>query len=331
MRKILILSITALILVSCATKRSYFEPEVIAGEIKFDGKISDDIINTSAFGATLENGEVLDIDGIIQDLKLEKSEKFLGKFDDIIAISKTNGDLEIKQSNQNIFSHNFQAEIISVNIDNSDLAALSSDNKIYLINLETGDILLKHDCGDSFAQDSRTAAPVFLGSLVIFPSLDGKIFMADRASGNLIRSITISDEPFFNNVIFLDVYQDKLFAATNTKILMFSPAQTKYFDEDIKQIILYASRIYALLKNGQILILDDDLNQISKQEFEYAIFSNIIPKGEKLYIFEKTGYMIKTDLDLQNPEIYEMSGEIDEKSFAGKKAFYQGNLVINLK
>lgn len=331
MRKILILLITALLFASCTTKRSYFEPEVVAGDIEFDGKIPDDIINISAFGATLENGKVLDIDGLIQDLKLEKSEKFLGKFDDMVAISKTNGDLEIKQSQTTIFSHNFKAEIISLNIENGDLAALSSDNKIYLINLESGNILLKHDCGISFAQDSRAAAPVFLGSIAIFPTLDGKVFMADRKSGNLIRSITISDEPFFNNVIFLSVHQDKLFAATNTKILMFSPSQTKHFDEDIKQVILYANRIYALLKDGQILIFDNDLNQISQTNFEYAIFSNIIPKGEKLYIFEKTGYLIKTDLDLKNPEIYEMDGEIDEKSFAGKKAFYQGNLFMNIK
>ena len=78
-------------------------------------------------------------------------------------------------------------------------------------------------------------------------------------------------------------------------------------------------------------ILDLELNKIGSQNFKFAIFAGAIPQDDKLYIFEKTGYMFITDLNLQNTQVIELDSEISKKSFTGADAFYYDNEILKLK
>ncbi|MGM9095520.1 hypothetical protein ACTFEA_02795, partial [Campylobacter jejuni] len=84
------------------------------------------------------------------------------------------------------------------------------------------------------AQDSRTANPIFLDNIIVYPTLDGKILILSRNNLQVIKDVVISAENFFNNVIHLSVIGDKLIAATAKKIIVVSPARTLYLDADIK-------------------------------------------------------------------------------------------------
>lgn len=75
----------------------------------------------------------------------------------------------------------------------------------------------------------------------------------------------ISAESFFNNVIHLDINDDKMIAATAKKVIVVSPARTLYLDADIKDIALDSNALFILEKNGNIIKTDYNLRKITKK------------------------------------------------------------------
>ena len=49
-----------------------------------------------------------------------------------------------------------------------------------------------------------------------------------------------------------------------------------------------------------------------------------------LYIFEKTGYLIKMNLILDNAQVFKLSEAIDKISFMGNGKFYYGDKILDL-
>ncbi|EOH5838795.1 hypothetical protein ACL91P_001752, partial [Campylobacter jejuni] len=49
-----------------------------------------------------------------------------------------------------------------------------------------------------------------------------------------------------------------------------------------------------------------------------------------LYIFEKTGYLIKMNLNLDNTQVFKLSEAVDKISFMGNGKFYYGNKILDL-
>lgn len=332
MKKLLIFTACALlILTGCTTKRQYFEPTEVSKEMSYTDNLPSSIKYTTRNGATLEDGEIITKNGLSKNIKLAKNDSFIGEFEGKFIVSNLDGTLKVIDNTQTIYERKFNNAIISASIEGQMLAALSSNNTIYLIDINSDSVSLQYTIGDTYAQDSRAAAPVFLNSIIIYPTLDGKIMIIDKAKGAIIRDAVVSSEPFFNNIIFLDIIQDKMFAATATKVMMISPNNTKYYDGQIKDVLSYQNKIFIFLKDGNIEVTDLELNSLAKKEFKFAIFSNIIPSGDNLYIFEKTGYLIKTDLDLKNSEVIELNSEIKDKSFAGKRAFYYDDKILEIR
>ena len=133
------------------------------------------------------------------------------------------------------------------------------------------------------------------------------------------------------DVFYPNTYEDTVVKYSEEYLKAYSYLQRAGLRlEQIKDIKLHNGRIYALLKNGFIKVYDLKLREINKREFKFAIFSNIIARGDKLYIFEKTGYIIETDLNLGNERILKAS-EITDKSFASSNAFYYDNKMISIE
>lgn len=116
------------------------------------------------------------------------------------------------------------------------------------------------------AQDSRTANPIFLDNIIVYPTLDGKILILSRNNLQVIKDVVISAENFFNNVIHLSVIGDKLIAATAKKIIVVNPARTLYLDADIKDVALSDDGIFILEKDGTIIKTDYNLRKIAEKK-----------------------------------------------------------------
>lgn len=330
MKNLLVLSIICFMFFGCTTKRQYFTPENPIEDAYESDSISDDVVFVTKNGAILDNGELITKNGINQDLKLDEDYVFLGEYEKYYILSSKDGNLKITNGQNVVYEHKFSAQIISASYNSGKLAALDSTNKMYLIDTLNNTFLTEYASGVTFAQNAIMASPLFLGNVVVYPTLDGKVFIIDAKDGRIIRNGVVSSEYFFNNIIFLEVGQDRLFAATSNRILMISPSQNKYFSADIRNILLHDNKLYVLLKDGHINILDFDLNKIADKEFKFAMFLDATITKNKLYVFEKTGYLIQTDLNLENEVVYKLDDQIDTKSFMGNKAFYYDDKIINL-
>ncbi|MGG7073835.1 L-seryl-tRNA selenium transferase [Campylobacter sp. 9BO] len=333
MKKILLLAvISAFVLAGCNSKREYFDPEKIDGDIRLSKDLPASITHVTNGGATLKNGSVITKDGLENDVKLEKGYFLLNKNEGKVISTNIQGDLKITDTTgAEIFIRSFPAAIVSANIEGNLLATVSATNHIYLIDIYNAITLMEYRSSEISAVDSRVAAPFFLNTIIIYPSLDGKIYIVNKATSQIISDIVVSSENFFNNITFLDVVGDYMFAATAKRVISINPAKTTYFDGEIKDTIVHNNNIFVLQKDGKITKLDFELNKITDKYFKFAIFSDVTAHNDNLYIVEKTGYLIKTDTNLNSAQIFELSGELEDKSFTGKNAFYYDDEYVTFE
>lgn len=322
MTRLLISAVALTLLLSgCGTKKQYFEPESTAGDISFDGSIPAQITEVTRYGATLENGQIITSKGV-STVSMPEGFNFLGEFDNRLIAVADCGDLRVMDaSGAVIFEKTFPRAIASASVSGELLAVVSSGNNLSMLNMKSGEVIFDKKQDDVYALDSRMAAPYFLSGLVLFPTLDGKVVIIDKTSGKIIRDVVISSERFFNNVIFLDVLGDRLVAATAKRVISINPQSTVFLDADVKDVILLENRVFVFTKDGRIVLTDADLKVLKERKFLFATFSGVI-HGEFVYVVEKNGYMIATDLDLITTNVYELPSDIDAKMFTTKDTIY---------
>lgn len=327
MKNLILAGFLILAFSACSTKREYFEPTNVSGNAN-EQSLSANIIHSTRNGATLSNSALITNEGM-KNIGAKANEYFLGEYEGQYILADIEGNLRILTSSGLVYENKFDNAIVSAAIEGNRLALVSATNKIYLIYIDTNETMLEYASGASYAQDARNAAPLFMSTIIVYPTLDGKVVIVGKDKGNIVRDAVVSSDTFFNNIIYLDVAGERLYAATNSRILLISPDTTTTIAEQIKDIKLYKDRIYVLLKNGFIKIFDLNLNELASREFSFAIYSNIIIKNDTIYIFEKTGYIIQTDLNLKNEKILKAS-EITNKSFANQSGFYFDNKLIRI-
>ena len=323
----------AAVLGGCSTKRQYFEPTNVQNEKISETRLPSSIATASLNGAVLKNGMVITKSGLLApEIKLPKGSTLLNYGDGKFISSDLNGNLVVENSsNEILFQRSFDQAVVSAALEGDKLAALTASNVIYLIDIATNEVLLEFESSNVYAQDSRVAAPLFMSSLVIFPTLDGKIMIVDKSQGRILRDVIVSSEQFFNNVISLNVVNDTMIAAAGKRIVSINPEKTVYFNGEIKDVVINGEHVYILLKDGKIVLSDLNLKKIKDAYFKFAIFSSATVYNGSLYIMEKTGYLITTDLALDNAKIYELSDEVESQIFAGAKEFYYDDYSLELK
>lgn len=330
MIKICSLLLALLLFSACGTQREYYEPETIKSKLSYDEKLNSSIVETNLNFARLRNNEVLGKDGMIENFTLEKGFTLLKYEADEFVIADKDGNLKImNKANEELYSYKFDAVVLSVALSGDDLALVLADNTIILANRSLG-IKMSQTLTAAPAQDSRVAAPVFLDSIIIYPSLDGKLVIVDKASQKVIRDIVVSTGEFFNNIIYLNVVGDLMIAATAKKVVAVSPNETFSYSEEIRNVVIAGEFIFILAKNGTIIKTDLSLNKLVEKKFKYAILNESSVFNSFLYVFEKTGYLIKSDLNLQNAQVYRLKSAADEKGFMREGRFYFSNKILNL-
>ena len=182
---------------------------------------------------------------------------------------------------------------------------------------------------DVYAVDSRIATPYFLNSLIIYPTLDGKLLIVDGKNYKVIRTVVVSSEKFFGNIIYLGVLGNRLVAATKKRVLSISPKSMGLLDEDVKDVIVLKNRVFVFTKDGSVLLCNADLKVLKRRKFPFAVFAGVI-YGDFVYMIERGGYLIATDVDLISTNIYKMPDNIDSFLFFTKNALYYQNKYFKL-
>ncbi len=318
-----------LFLSGCGTKRQYFEPQKVAGDVEYTNSLPSSIVALSKYGATLGNGKFITKDGL-SNIKLDEGFSYFGEFDNRYISTNKEGQLHVMNKNgEKIYKKAFPLEIVSASIKDNILAAIDSSNTLYLVDTQKDKVYFAKKQDKIYAVDSRIAAPHFLNTLVIFPTLDGKLVIVDWKEAKFIRDVVLSSEPFFNNIIYLNVVNNRLVAATSKRAISIAPKSTAFFDDNIKDFFVIEKELVLLTQDGRVIFLDEDLKTKREHKFLFAVLLAATYKND-LYLVERNGYLIKSDIYFKNIQVYKFPEEIDELLFLGGSSIYYDDNLIRL-
>ena len=321
MKKYIFLSSLFVLLFSACSTKEVYEPKVVSGEWNKYAPMNSEIVDRSSNVALLENGNVLTKEGEI-DIQIDKSQRLISQSDGWILSASIDGNLTLISLNDKNVTKNFNLKntIASASVKDDILAVLFADDEIALYDMSSKNLLYKEQGGKSIASDMRIVNPYFMKGLVIFSTLDGKIVIVNTKLKKKLRTVIISSDDFFNNVIDFKIVNNKIVAATDSKMLSLTQKEIREKYE-IRNITYDDKEIYITTKQGEVISLTSDLQVEQKVKFPFAHFLGLISSGKKLYALEKEGYMITIDKKTFDYKVEE--ADIDDGFvFAGDKVFY---------
>ncbi len=307
-----------------------FEPEHTTGNWENTGELEYEIIDTNLDGALLENKKIFTAGKII-DIEIDNANRFISKSDDWIINATIDGNLTLSyiSDSEMIERFNLKKTIAIASVKDDILAVLFADNEMALYSISTKELLLKEQGTAPIVVNSKIVKPYFMNDLVLFLTLDGKVVIVNTKLKKKLRSIIVSSEENFNNIIYFNVIDDKLIAATGSKILSFGLKEIRV-DYEIRDAIYDNQNIYITTKQGEIISLTPDLQINAKAKFSFAHFLGLISHNDKIYALEKEGYLIELSKDLLKYDIYEVDVD-DGYIYVDEKTFYINDEFISVE
>ena len=326
---LIFISLLLFIFFGCSSK-SLFEPKRVAGYVSFDRRLPAPIVDVTRSGATLQNGQIISKKTGLMSVFIPKNDRFLNVVNDRVIYTSPNGKISIKdKSNKVIFSHNFSKIVASASLKGNLLAIVFGDNSLMVYDIKNDTVKFSKKLDDIYALDARVVAPYFLGKLIVFPSLDGRLVIVSSSGFNVVRDIVVSSKPYFNNVIFMDVLDNRLVAATQNRVISIDPRSVSFMNVGVKDIIFLGERVFIFTKDGKIILTNSELKRLKERKFDFANFTTAI-YGEFIYVIEKNGYLIATDKDLITVNVYKLPDTIDELMFTTSDTLYYGDKYFRL-
>ena len=310
---------------ACSSKEVY-EPKKLSKDWEKTASMSESIIDTSDNVALLENRQVLSQNGEL-NVSIPEKQRVISLSDGRVLSASIDGNLTLTSIDDGTkkFLH-LKKTIAGASIKDDILAVLFANDDIALYSTETNELLFKEQGGKVIANDSRIVNPYFLDDLVIFSTLDGKVVIVNSKLKKRLRTIIVSSDEYFNNIIYFNIADNKILAATSYKLLAMAQKELRYKYE-IRNIVFDGTLLYITTKQGELLALTPELQVESKIKFPFAHFLGMISHKEKLYILEKEGYMIVVDKKTFEFSVHEV--DIDDGFvFVGDKLFYVDNEKI---
>lgn len=300
--KYLLISLTALFLFTGCSNKKYFEPEDVNDELKVEKKdLSDSIKSMNRIGATLEDGTVITQYGVSK-FKLPENFDFINLTNEGDVIATNNKDSVLIGKNEILVKN----VVVAAALKDEKLALVYSDNSIELIDINTKKTLYKEYLQSSLANDSRITNPYFMGNLILFPTLNGKVIIVSSLNNESVKNIAVDPKGQFNNIIFLDVLKDSqtLITATPNKIVSISTKEILAKEYEIRDVIVNGEFVYVATIDGQIIKLTSSLVEVAKKKYQYSKI-NALAYTDSLYAIESQGYIINIDEEFVRDEIYE--------------------------
>ena len=280
-------------------------------------------------GAVSEKGWIVDKEGIT-GFKIPAGQRYLGQSGGWILYTGIDGNVTLRRSEGNeTMVMPLEKTVAAAAVQDDFLAVLFASNDMGIYRLSTKKSYFKTQGTPPTAVDVRIASPYFLGTLVVFPTLDGRFVVVDVKNKELLRSTVVSSEPYFDNIFYFNVIGDTMVAATQQRLFSLSDKERreKY---DLRNVVFDRDGIWIATKEGEVIHLTTSLQTIAKQKFPFAHFLGMIVGKEKLYLLEKEGYLIVMDKAMAQTEVYAV--ELDEGvSYTSKNAFYVRDKIITVE
>lgn len=317
----------AIFFLGCSSKE-YYKPEETEGSLPLTFRMQSSIIDLSGEGATLEDGSVLTKKGL--DLtRFPQGYRFVFKNEEWSLGVKTGGTLFALKNDNESKTLSLPKTVAAAALQGDLLAVVFADNELALYDFSNGELLYKEPASESTVVDMRVANPRFLNDLVLFPTLDGKIVIVNADTKILLRTIIVSSEQYFNNIIYFTMIDDALYAATPYKIYTLGAKEARV-EMEARNVHVNQNGVWVATKQGELISMNSSLEILSRQKFPFAHFLGLVVTDEALYAAEKQGYIIVAPTDLSSNKVYDFSLE---KGFfyTSDEGFYFDNVFLKVK
>ena len=327
---LLFLSLFVLFFSACSSKK-VFEPKVVKDDWKHYGNSDETIIDISSQTALTKTRKIISKDKFIDNIRIKESYRLIGSSDGWVISSNIEGNVSLGFIDDSSLEENFELKksIAGASVKNDILAVLFADNEMALYSIATKELLLKEQGTPAVVVDSRIVNPYFMNDLVLFLTLDGKVVIVNSTLKKKLRTIIVSSEDNFNNIIYFNVIDNKLIAATGHKILSLSDKEVRV-SYDTRNIAYDDNNIFITTKQGEIVSLTPSLQVNAKVKFPFAHFLGLIVHKDKLYALEKEGYLIELSKDLLTYDVYEADVQ-EGYIFVADKIFYIDDEYISVE
>lgn len=326
MKHFLILLAIVFLVTGCGSKK-YFEPENVKSTLKVEeSTLSSSIKSMNRDGATLEDGTIITRDGI-SDFKLPENFDFLN-------VSNTGKILSTNYKDTLLIGNEefkFDNIVVAASLKDNKLALVYSNNSIELFDIESKKTLFKEYLTISLANDTRIANPHFMGNLILFPTLNGKIIIVSTKLNESVKNISVDLDNEFNNIIFLKVVEDKqtLIAATANKIVTISTKNILSKDYEIRDILINNEDVYIATIDGRLIKLDLALEEIQSKKFKYSKI-HALAYTNSLYAIESQEFIINVNEDFTNNRVYNFNFDNEERLIVIGNKIYTDSKEITL-
>ncbi|AXX86056.1 hypothetical protein [Malaciobacter marinus] len=324
MKYFLILLTSLIIFTGCSSKK-YFEVDDTLGDYESNSaSLNDNIKSFNKVGATLDNGEIITKKGV-SNFQLPEGFEFINLSEDTVISTNYLNKILLNKT-----EHEFSTGVVAATLKDNILALVFMDNSIALYDINTKNILMKEYYSKSLANDTRIANPYYMGSLILFPTLDGKVIVVSAKSNKVIRTIVVDADSKFNNIIFLDVVNDTLIASSSNKVVSVGAGVVNLKEYNIRDIIAHNQDIFIATIDGQIIKTDISLNIQDRKKYKYAKFY-ALAYGSSLYALESQGYLINISNDFKSDKIYDFSFDNEENVIAIDNIIYHNDEYFIVK
>ncbi len=319
------LLLVVLLFSACSGK--VFEPEEIEDDRELLESYEADLFMQHRQGITYDTGVFLTKKGLFTAFKLPENFAYLNESEESVIAADNSGKLLIKSKKQaNETEFVLSDRVLSASMDGDFLAVVNVKNEMKIFSIASKKELFTFSGSAVTAIDVRLAPPHFYEGLIFFPSLDGKIQIYSKSAQKMIRTMSVSTQDQFNNIIFFEVVDKKLLAATGSNIYLFSKKSVQK-KIPIREIFLSDENIVVLRKDGKVLLLTADLEVKQEFKFPFARFLGGLSNTKGVFVVEQEGYLIKINKDFTRSFVYELDFD-SEIFFAGDQSFYFGDGYI---
>jgi hypothetical protein len=323
--KYLLISLSALFLFTACSSKKYYEPENVSNHIELNKEsMSSSITTMNKIGATLENKKIITKNGI-SDFKLPKGFDFLNITDDGRVIATNYIDKILIGNEEKVLKD----VVVAASLKNGKLALVYSNNTIELIDINTSKTLFKEYLELSLANDTRITNPYFMGNLILFPTLNGKVIIVSSISNESVKNISVDPDNEFNNIISLNVIESSqtLIVASPNKIVSISPKEILSKEYEIRDIIVNKEDVYLATIDGRIIKLTPNLNEVSSKKYKYAKI-HALAFTDSLYAVESQGFLINIKEDFKDDNVFNFSFNNEERMIAiGNKIYFDSKYI----
>jgi hypothetical protein len=264
--------------------------------------------------------------------KLPKKFKFIDQDSKFVLASKDNGRFILidKALKKVVIAKKLPFPIVSGKVLNDKIFYIALNNIFGIYSITENRNLVAAKVGRAYAVDTRIANPMPIKNLLVVPTLDGKLLVVNPNQPTGASGMSIGKSFNLNNIIFLGKIENRIIAATPSKLISAAPRQMHKLEAPIADVMIANKKVYLLTRDGRVIILSPTLKEINSRKFtKFGKFLSIAVVGNKIYALDKDGFLIVTNENFSSVKVYDV-GAVNYYSFVARDKLYKDSQVVYL-